>query len=58
MGLLEASTSLLATRVFGYHKHKFSKKKKFFFMNNNKIIFAIYIAQFITIMYNNVQKKS
>ena len=60
MGLLEASTSLLATRVCGYHKHKFSKGEKFFFINNDKImiIFVIYIAEFITIMYNNVRKNS
>ena len=48
MGLLEAS----------YHKHKFSKKEKFFFINYDKIIiiFVIHIAQFITIIYNNMQK--
>jgi len=60
MGLLEVSTSLLVTHVCGYHKHKLSKQEKFFFINNDKIIiiFVIYIAEFITIIYNNVQKNS
>ena len=60
MGLLEVSTSLFTTHVCGYHKHKFSKEEKFFFINNDKIIiiFVIYIAEFIIIIYNNVQKNS
>lgn len=56
------ATSVLGTHVCGYHKHKFSKKEKFFFVNNkNKIIiiiYIIYVAQFISIIYNNMQKNS